>query len=443
MGLERNEVRLAGELDELRRDLRRLAQEACRGVEMRHEVARVARAERDVALLRVLHDPLGGLRVVLELLLRADAAQDLPELWLRRRLQLDLVLDAPEERLVDERRRRAVRRENEEHVEAHLDLAAVGEREEVDVPIERDDPAVEELIRRGALAPEVIDEQDAAARLHLEGRLVHLGERVVSEIELLERELAADLHERARDRDPAAVEALVEREERAVPRRIEHADDLLADLDDVRDDDVPLEERRKRLRDRRLSGAGRAEEEDRSPAVDRGSELAQRAIGKHEVAERLLELLHRDLEAAHGLRAHAADVRAERHRRGPDVAALVEGLARAGGARVGEHVLVRLRADARRALHLGEALVLQEVEDGRQDRAEGDAEHVRELTTRRLARLVEDLEREVADEARGEAGLLDGLRRERCRRLGRRRRRGGTLCLDRQTSSLPVESAPA
>src|SRR5436190_2127555 len=83
-----------------------------------------------------------------------------------------------------------------------------------------------------------------------------------------------------------------------------------------------------------------------------------RAIGKHEVAERLLELLHRDLEAADGLRAHAADVRAERHRRGPDVAALVEGLARAGGARVGEHVLVRLRADARRALHLGEALVL-------------------------------------------------------------------------------------
>src|SRR5207244_1293349 len=356
---------------------------------------------------------------------------------------LDLVLDAPEERLVDERRRRAVRRENEEHVEAHLDLAAVGKREEVDVPIERDDPAVEELIRRGALAPEVVDEKDATARLHLEGRLVHLGERVVAEIELLERELPADLHERARDRDPAAVEALVERDERAVPRRIEDADELLADLNDVRDDDVALEEGRERLRDRRLSGAGRAEEEDRPPAVDGGSELAQRAFGKHEVAERLLELLHRDLEAADGLRAHAADVRAERHRRGPDVAALVEGLARAGGARVGEHVLVRLRADARRALHLGEALVLQEVEDWRQNRAEGDAEHLRELAARRLARLVEDLEREVADEARGEAGLLDGLRGERCRRLGRRRRRGGTLCLDRQTSSLPVESAPA
>src|SRR5438552_4102166 len=97
-----DEVGLAGELDELGCELRRLQQEArCRG-EVLHQVPRVARAERDVALAAVRRDPIRGLRVESDLLLLADAAQDLGELLVRGRLDLDLVLDAPQERLVDE-----------------------------------------------------------------------------------------------------------------------------------------------------------------------------------------------------------------------------------------------------------------------------------------------------------------------------------------------------
>src|SRR5713226_10643451 len=117
----------------------------------------MARAQRDVPLEAVLRDPLRGLRIEGDLLLRADAAKDLHELLRRRRLDLDLVLDASQERFIDQRRGRAVRREDEQDVERHFDLATIARREEVDVAVERDDPAVEELIGRRALAAEVID----------------------------------------------------------------------------------------------------------------------------------------------------------------------------------------------------------------------------------------------------------------------------------------------
>src|SRR5213076_1676220 len=116
------------------------------------------------------------------------------------------------------------------------DLAAVLQREEVAVAIVRHDPAVEEHLGRGALTAEVVDEEHAAARLHLEWRLVHFGVLVERQVEVLERELATVLHERTRDRDPAAVEARVERDERTVTRRVEDADELMTHEDRVRED---------------------------------------------------------------------------------------------------------------------------------------------------------------------------------------------------------------
>src|SRR6185503_5879531 len=172
--LNRYEVGLAGELHQLRRELRRFPKEARRRTKVLHEVTRVARAQRDVPLEAVLRDPLRRLRIEGDPLVLADATEDLGEFLRRRRLDLDLVLDAPQERLIHQGRVRAVRREHEQHVERDLDLAAIGRRQEVDVAVERDDPAVEELIGRGALAAEVVDEENAAARLHLERRFVDL-----------------------------------------------------------------------------------------------------------------------------------------------------------------------------------------------------------------------------------------------------------------------------
>src|SRR6266550_8771086 len=101
--LDRNEVGFAGQLDELGCELRRLQQETRRRAEVLHQVARVARAERNVALATIRRDPLRGLRIEGDLLLLAYAPQDLGELLVGGRLDLDLVLNAPEEGFVDER----------------------------------------------------------------------------------------------------------------------------------------------------------------------------------------------------------------------------------------------------------------------------------------------------------------------------------------------------
>src|SRR5206468_13020320 len=81
--------------------------------------------------------------------------------------------------------------------------------------------------------------------------------------------------------------------------------------------DAPAEHRREGLRDRGLPGAGRPEEEDRAPAVDRGTELAKSFLGQDETVERLADLVEGDLHAADGLRANAIAVRGLRDRRGP------------------------------------------------------------------------------------------------------------------------------
>src|SRR5207245_1173679 len=82
---------------------------------------------------------------------------------------------------------------------------------------------------------------------------------VERQVEVLERELATDLHERTRDGDPAAVEPRVERDERTVTRRVEDADELLTHEDRVREDDAAPEHRGEGLGDRGLPGAGRPE----------------------------------------------------------------------------------------------------------------------------------------------------------------------------------------
>src|SRR5437867_904955 len=410
---DRNEVGLTRELDELRCELRGLEQESRSGAEMLHEIAGVARAKRDVSLARVCGDPLRGFRVERDLLLLADATQDLRELLLGRRLDLDLVLNASQERFIHQRGGRAVRGEDEEDVERHLDLSTVGQREEIDIAVERHDPAVEEHLRRGALPAEVVDEEHASARLHLERRLVHLRVLIEGEVEVFERELTTDLNERTGDRNPAAIEPRIERDERPVPRRVKDADDLLTDEDRVRKDDAAAQHRGERLRDRGLPGAGGTKEKDRAPAVDRGAELAQRLLREYEMRQRLANLVEGDLHAADGLGANAIDVRGERHRSGSDVPVLGERFARTLLTLRRDDVDVRRSGHPRAALHLDEMLVLQKVEDAGQDLRKREADRVGEIGSRGLSFLVEGLQNGVGDEGLREAGAFAGDRCER------------------------------
>src|SRR4030095_3032093 len=101
--------------------------------------------------------------------------EDLLEVRNRRTLAEHLVVNAAEERFVDELRGSDVGREHDQQQERQLEFLAVVEREEVDATLERDDPAVEQIARRAALTAEVVDDEHAAVGHRLNGSGVEAG----------------------------------------------------------------------------------------------------------------------------------------------------------------------------------------------------------------------------------------------------------------------------
>jgi hypothetical protein len=147
--------------------------------------------------------------------------------------------------------------------------------------------------------------------------------------------------------------------------------------------------------------------------IERPLLIAGRLLGKHEVLERLADLIEGDRQAPDGLRTNAIDVRRERDRGSADVAVLGERLARALLAFCGDDVDVRRGRGARAALDLDEVLSLEELEDGLEDLGEREADHVGEVGRGGLTLLIKDLQDEVRDERLGESGLLDRDGRDR------------------------------
>src|SRR5439155_18385269 len=438
--IERDEVRLARHLDELRRERGRLAEEA-RGVdELLDDVARVAGAQADVLRAVDRQDLRHRLGAVLDVLPRAHPLEDLLVLRDRRRLDTDLVSDASEEGLVDEVGGIEVRREDDEHVERDLDLLAGVQRQVVHALLERDDPPVEKILRRDALTSEVVDHEDATVRLHLERRLVELRGLVVDEVERLERELAAGHDDGTLADDPAVVEPQPIRRgllhDRTVVDLIEDLDDLLVDLDRVWQDDLTAHERYEHFPDRRLAVAGWAEQEDRFAGVHGRPELRERLAGDDHVRGRARGVLRRDVDVRDGLALHRGDVGRERHRRVADVLAAGERLLRLLRAAVDDDELVRRGRDARATADLDEALGLEEIHDLVCHALDGEAQRARDVGHRHLPAQIERLQREVREETERESSLLDRLWLgwQRDRRQFRMHRGGGSG--GRQRSSL-------
>src|SRR5207248_4400106 len=125
-------VAVARHLDQVWCELRGATEETGRVDELLDDVARMAAAQAEVLLAVVREDLAHRLGLVVDVLARADALEDLVVLLDRRRLDADLVADAAKERLVDEVGRVEVRREDDEHVEGDLDLLAGVQREVVD-----------------------------------------------------------------------------------------------------------------------------------------------------------------------------------------------------------------------------------------------------------------------------------------------------------------------
>ncbi len=343
--------------------------------------------------------------VVLEIQLLAHAPGDLVEVLGCGVVEVDLGLDAPQERLVDQGLGVEVGRERHHHVEGNLDLLAARECQDVDVAIERDHPAVEQLLGTDALAPEVVDDEQAVVGLHLERRGIVLRARIVLEIQHLHRQLAADHDARPFAQDPPAVRFTRRLARGAlVDVRIVDGDDLTVDLDGVRHPHrVAIEHLPQRLGDGGLAGPRRTVEEDRLPGHGRGAELVERLVADHEVRERLLQLRRMNLHAAHGLRLDALDVVVERDGSGSGVLTLRQQLERA-------HLAFGRGHDPVNALdhtgHLQELLLPQALEDLLDD-LHVDLHVVRELPQGELTHDVEGLEREIFEKLAPQAELYE------------------------------------
>src|SRR5205814_7865961 len=111
---------------------------------------------------------------------------------------------APQVGLVEQLAGLQVGRKRQLGPERNLDLAPAADKVHViDLLLKRHQQAVEDLLRRDALATEIVDQQHAAVGLHLQRRSVGTAAFLEGRVEHLELELAANLHHRARDAAPA------------------------------------------------------------------------------------------------------------------------------------------------------------------------------------------------------------------------------------------------
>ncbi len=82
----------------------------------------------------------------------------------------------------------------------------------VDAALQRHDPAIEQVGGRDELAAEVVDDEAAAERLHVQRRFVEMAVGVVAQVEHFEREFAAGEDEGPLAGHPARVVLLMAQE---------------------------------------------------------------------------------------------------------------------------------------------------------------------------------------------------------------------------------------
>ena len=167
------------------------------------------------------------------------------------------------------------------------------QREIVDPVLERHDPAVQQLVGPNPLAPEVVHEEHAADRLHVNRRLVEFRDRIEREVELIERQLAADHHHRTADAHPPSIALRAEDHarrgrvalalERFVRDRIEHGDRMPIDVDRVRQVHVAAQRAPHAFREHRFAVSGRPVEKDRLARVHGRAELLDHLVANDEV----------------------------------------------------------------------------------------------------------------------------------------------------------------
>src|SRR5690606_31768711 len=262
------------------------------------QVARVIGAQLALGLDVILLEQVAQrLFVEVEAAHLGDAPEYLPVIVEGRRGDLDLVSDAPQERLVHQVAGRQVGGKDEQQLERHFQLLACVQGEEVYVLFHGDDPAVEQVARANLLPAEVVDEEQPAVGLHLEGRLVEFVNRIVLQIQTVQRQFAADHDDGPVNPDPARVAAVAAKRPRGtcpflLHRRMVDAivkhDDLPVGQDGVGHVDVIAQDHAANaFGDGSFAVTRRAVEKDRATGVDRRANLGEDVLVQYEVGERL------------------------------------------------------------------------------------------------------------------------------------------------------------
>ena len=113
------------------------------------------------------------------------------------------------------------------------------QRQKVNTPLERQNPAIQQVPRRHALPAEVVDDQCATIRLNLEGRFVEPGGVGPGEIGVVEGQLTANDDQWSLNLDPTAIVFDDRRSLRhwMMAVCVEDTDDVAIDLNSVRNPD--------------------------------------------------------------------------------------------------------------------------------------------------------------------------------------------------------------
>src|SRR3990170_2095839 len=334
-------------------------------------------------------------------------------------VDLDLVPDPSEKRLVGQLARFDVRRKQDDLVERNLELLPVLEGEVVARLFQGNDPSVEEIEWPDELAPEVIDEEDPAVGLHLKRRFIEFGNRVEAEVKHRKRQFAPGDHHGALAENPSAVVLRPVPENRlrgvrrcaqidfAVVHGIVDPDYLVIHVQCVGNEDVPPEHLGDVLRDEGLAVSGGAVEEYRATRVHRRPETVEKSRRQNYPLKRPLHRLpgHRHLPD----RLPPCDLRVlpERHRRRSHVTGERKIFLCPLPPEVGDRIGIRgpdIRAflDFRKTFLLHELHHIADHADGQRDllRNGGEGHHPSEI---------KHLARKLHHESHGEPGVLHVL----------------------------------
>ena len=303
--------------------------------------------------------------------LAAVQLEDARELLNRRVVDGDLVGNTAQERFVGQRRGVEVGGKDDEDVERDLEFLAGVQREVIDAAFERHDPPIEQVLGPDTLAPEIVDQQDAAVGLELERRLVELRRRVERQIQHVERELAAGDDDGPADADPAAIARRRGDEDRLVVRlvqllvvdRIEHGDDVAVHVDRVRHVHLAADRAAEPLGDHRLAVPGLSVQKQGLVRVDGGPELLEDAFPNDQVRKPVPQPLAVDIATGCRQRAHPRDVGSQRHRSRTDVLVDLQILPRPIAAEVSQAVAVARGGGSGRAAHFDQAFAARTLDD--------------------------------------------------------------------------------